>query len=437
MLNRPPSILSGVGANGVSFAITATLQVVSFPLLLASFGTEQLGNYLVLMAVPAYLALFDLGLGMATATALTQHYVHSRVRAFRETLAAAAGGILLLSLVVQVPLMLAVWLLDLKAIFGLDALSETEASVIAAALILWAAGSIATSFVEGLWRATGRFERGIITLAGLRLVDSGAYLSVAATTESPVFAASTLCAIKFLTLLVYLELLRRREPLIGLQMPTSWMKSIKDLAAPSLGSLAIPLSSAIQVQAVTILVGRLLGPESVVLLAAVRIVANLLRQLNFVILHGMQPQLTRVLALADTRRAQRLVLLGLRSVISVDLLVAAALTAGMGSIALQLLGVSGDSATLLSLMVLAVLFEAPLLAFLQPIIASNRHAPVAIAMATTAIASLVAVAVALPEFGLKAIPIAQVVQVLLLLPYVVRLSGRCLSKETGVKSSGL
>ena len=54
-------LISGVGANAYAQGVTLVVQLVSTPALLAAFGAKTYGLWLVVSALPTYIALADLG----------------------------------------------------------------------------------------------------------------------------------------------------------------------------------------------------------------------------------------------------------------------------------------------------------------------------------------------------------------------------------------
>ena len=64
-------LLRNLGANAYGQLITVVTQLVSVPLFLHYWGVTLYGEWLILSAVPAYLALSDIGFASSAANDMT------------------------------------------------------------------------------------------------------------------------------------------------------------------------------------------------------------------------------------------------------------------------------------------------------------------------------------------------------------------------------
>ena len=64
-------LISNIGANGLGLSVQLLIQLGSVPILAHSWGLERYGVWLVMLAVPGYLAVADLGYQGAAANDMT------------------------------------------------------------------------------------------------------------------------------------------------------------------------------------------------------------------------------------------------------------------------------------------------------------------------------------------------------------------------------
>src|SRR3984885_3900212 len=64
-------ILRGVGSTALGPLITIVVQVISVPVFLHSWGAKLYGEWLILSAIPTYLAFSDIGFGNVAANDMT------------------------------------------------------------------------------------------------------------------------------------------------------------------------------------------------------------------------------------------------------------------------------------------------------------------------------------------------------------------------------
>ena len=64
-------VIRNLGANGVSQIVNIIVQLCSVPLFLRFWGVTLYGEWLTLSAIPAYLAMSDLGFASVAANDMT------------------------------------------------------------------------------------------------------------------------------------------------------------------------------------------------------------------------------------------------------------------------------------------------------------------------------------------------------------------------------
>jgi O-antigen/teichoic acid export membrane protein len=85
----------------------------------------------------------------------------------------------------------------------------------------------------------------------------------------------------------------------------SW-PALRAMFAPGFGFLAFPVGQLLQVQCATIWVGRVLGPEAVVMLNLLRVISGLASQAVNIVSYGAMPELSSRIGRGDISSAQRL-----------------------------------------------------------------------------------------------------------------------------------
>jgi len=64
-------ILKGIFASGFGQAVTILIQLTGLPIFLHFWGVEKYGEWLILSAIPAYLAMSDFGFACVAANDMT------------------------------------------------------------------------------------------------------------------------------------------------------------------------------------------------------------------------------------------------------------------------------------------------------------------------------------------------------------------------------
>jgi O-antigen/teichoic acid export membrane protein len=174
-----------------------------------------------------------------------------------------------------------VWWFPWQSWLHLSSLSSLQAATI---LFVFATYIIATQqngILESGFRCDGNFATGTLFIMVLRFVEAGSALGVGIITGKLLYVALTYLLIRIVATVAYGLLLRKKSPWIKIGLQYADKQRIKELLAPAMGFVALPLGYAISLQGFTILIGALLGPVAVTAFSTLRT----LTRFNFQILN--------------------------------------------------------------------------------------------------------------------------------------------------------
>jgi O-antigen/teichoic acid export membrane protein len=397
---------TGVASNGVGLAVSILIQVVSVPAYLGGFGATVYGDWLVLSAIPMYLSLGDLGLASVSSTHATRQFAVGQVAHARRTMRSSWLAVTLLSVVILPVALALLWLLPFAHV-PVQAIPSGSARSILLLLVGYTLVTLQSSFVEGCFRAGGRFPVGIMLANSVRLAEFLAAALTALWSHSPVAAAGVLLVARILGHVFYLLALRRVVPELTLGYRAARLADARELVMPGLAFLAFPVGNALAVQGMVVTTAVELGPTAVVTLNALRILANLLRQIASVIDNGVLPEMTAALAREDRDGARRLMNLSLVTTLLIGGLCAVTLAAA-GDTILDIWtdGEIQAPVTLMVAMSMTVIADLPWLSWSLPLIARNQHHLLGILYAGSCLLAVVATKLLLSRLGLVAVPLA-------------------------------
>lgn len=257
-----------MGAGAFGQAVVIVIQIFSLPLFLKQWDTATYGTWLLLSAMPSYLAMTDLGMVATAGNRMTMALGHGdRVEAnrlfhsaFMFVLAMTGGAVLL-----SVPL----------ALFApVDSLQSADQRMAICLLILGVLVAQFGGLSDAIFRATGRFAQAVMLGNVLRLLEWGGMMA-------GLYMAGTFTAVALGGLLVRVAC---TAVLVGVSAQGShgltwhWrhasMDEIKSLFKPALSFMVFPLSSALSLQGITLLVGHFFGPAVVAIFNSYRTIAR-------------------------------------------------------------------------------------------------------------------------------------------------------------------
>ena len=282
-------VVQGAGANAYSTGVTALIQLCSVPLLLGSWGATLYGEWLVLVALPVYLAAMDFGVCQSAGTDITIR----RSRGDMEGAQAVFQSAIVLVLGVTVAAFLLVTIL--LAVVPLESwLGLTTVSAPRQVLGLMAAGAL-SALPAGLaaagFRAGGEYAIHTALNASLRLGEQASIWAVAVWGGTPLAAAAAFCAVRATGVfgLCLLSVVRHQWLRWGVAQ-ARWAE-LRRLLKPALANIAFPLASAMHVQGILVLIGASLGAAAVVAFSTLRTLTRLVLLVSMTVSNAAEPEL--------------------------------------------------------------------------------------------------------------------------------------------------
>jgi O-antigen/teichoic acid export membrane protein len=256
-----------------STVIVSQLAVV--PLLLSHWGVGGLGTWLLLMAVPTYLGISDLGFTTSAKTDMSARVVRGDGAGAQVTISSVAA-LLGAALVGVGALYLAVvFLVAWTEVFQLVALSLDEARLVLCWGLLQIAAYQAFLLAAAVVRAAGRPATEVLLNALFRAAETLALVIVVSTGGGITGAAAAWAVTRLVTTIgLWLVLAVRAPALLPRWRLMDWRR-VRLLLRPSLGYMLLPLAAAIIIQGTVLVLGVVASPLAVATYSTFRIVTRL------------------------------------------------------------------------------------------------------------------------------------------------------------------
>ncbi len=253
----------GLGSTALGPVVTAIIQLGTVPLLLHAWGAAKYGDWLMLSAVPSYLTFANLGFGDASGSDMTGRVARGDRKGALETFQSSWALLLVVSAVVLLAASALVWWIPWRQWMHLASLSNRQAAGIILVLGTWVIVSQQGGIIESGYRCDGNYATGAFWGTMLRLVETALATMAGVWTGSVFSAALTYLGARSLGTLAYGVLLRRKSPWLSLGLKHARRERIRELAAPAVGFMALPLGNAVSIQGFILLIGFLSGPIAV------------------------------------------------------------------------------------------------------------------------------------------------------------------------------
>ncbi len=392
-------LVRGVSANLFGQAVTIAIQLVSLPLLIRVWGVEVYGLWLVISAIPAYLAFLDAGFG----TAAGNHMVAQVVKANAGAAAHVYNALNLLVLAVVVglgaPIVIGALWFPWTAVFDLPAASG-RFDVAVAAVAAYGLVCLLMSVAQAGFRADGSYAFGAALSHALRLIESAAMLSVAVMGHGLAAAAVTLLIVRIAGTVATVVTMHRTVPWLAFNRRDAAWPELRRLMRPAFAVMLFPAAFAISLQGMTLLIAALVSVKAVVVFTAIRTLTRIGLQTVAVVTQAVMPEYTAA-AQGDHARLARLVAFNTTAALGIALVLAAGLCAAGGWFIGVWSGGQVDAPLgLVGLMAAVMVVQAVATVPLNLLISVNRHANCGIVMVAGALVALAGAALLLPQWGL-------------------------------------
>lgn len=414
-------LLKGIGANSFGQVVTAIIQVVSIPLFLNFWGIELYGEWLILSAIPAYLAMSDIGFGSVAANEMTMLVANDdkagALQVFQSAWLFSSGISLLIALVV----LATIWFLPLERYLNIIHQTHFEISGIVSFLTLHILVGLQGSLLAAGFRCEGGYAIGTLFGNFLRLSEFGMVTVAVCFGASPLVAASIFLAMRVIgTMLIRLDL-RKRSPWIVFGRLHARRATIKRLANPAIAFMGFPLGNALSIQGMRVVIGAILGPSAVVVFTTLRTLTRLGFQAINMITNTVWPEISMAYGAKDMELARKLHRYSCQASLWLALCAVVGLfVTGEWIIRTWTLGKIVMDTTLFHLMLAVIIANSLWYASLAVSLAINRHQRMALYYITGTGLSLLLATWLMPMWGLNGAAFALLTIDLAMSLYVIR-----------------
>ena len=270
-------IVAGMGAGVFGQGVVTVIQILSLPLFLRQWSNATYGVWLLLSAMPSYLSMTDVGMVATAGNRMTMALGHGDLKEANRLFHSALVFVLVM---VSVALCIAI---PAAMFWPLKGVQNTDARM---AVCLLAVGVLLAQFCglsDAVFRATGRFALAVFLGNILRLLEwvgmmvglfwDGSYTAV---------AGGGLIVRVILTVVIIL-ISRSGNHGITWHWRDASVLEVKALFKPAMSFMVFPLSSALSLQGITLLVGHFFGPVVVALFNSYRTIARVAVQTTAVL----------------------------------------------------------------------------------------------------------------------------------------------------------
>lgn len=389
--------------------LNAGANLLLVPLFLTRWTPVVYGEWLALFSLIEYLSTLKFP-NMAVNNQLAQCYARNDLEEYTLYQHSAMAAFLILAVSGTALLAVGAWFLPIGSWLGLQHMSRLEAfwvTVLLGSQVLWA---IPAAQFNMIFQNTGDLAKTIWSLNLQRIASvvliavclwlGGGLISVALIQLFPLFSACPLIWIYF----------KRRQPTLLPGISGASLRRVRELVLPSLFFLACLAGAAISQQGPVVVISSLFGGVAVAVFVTTRTLSNLAKQVGAALYNSLWPDLTGMDARHEYRRLRFVYRVQVMGTTTVSIALASALWyEGADVISTWTRGKLEPDLTLLRLLLLQVILQAPWMASSIFTAATNRHRVYSLSYLASSVVGLGLAALLAWRFGMRAIPVGLMV----------------------------
>jgi O-antigen/teichoic acid export membrane protein len=299
-------LIAGFGAAALGPAVTALLQAVSIPVFLQTWGPRLFGEWLILSAVPTYLAMTDMGFGSVAGNDMAMRVAVSDRSGALETFQSTWLLVNLISLTVLILSCGIIFAAPVTKWLHLTSVSAGEARFTLVFLSIYCLCTLQASVLQSAFRADGLFAFGTAGINTIRLFENTAMLLLLLFNGHPLAVAIAAATVRGIGTIALFFLLGYKLPWIRFGFAHASRRRLQELTRPAIAFMAFPAGLALSIQGMTILVGMMLGPIAVATFSPMRTLSRFAYQILDQIKSAVWAELSSAYGARNWHLARRL-----------------------------------------------------------------------------------------------------------------------------------
>ncbi len=364
-------LLRGLYSQGFFQLVLLFVKFAEIPLFIKFWGVRCYGEWLLIMVLPSYLALSDLGFAQATTRQLSMLVAGGdRVQALSAFQTGAVMS-LVFSFCISLSMLGVIDVIINIGKFNMIMIGNNNVIMICSILIFYIVAILQKDMWFGVLQSEGRYSLGIMVFAIMDFVTfmfSAIFLFLG---FRPVGIAWVITIVSWVGLGILRLLAWRIAPWAYYGFRCISRDAFNALIKPSLGLMAFPMGNFINNDAIRVLVGYVFGPVAVVIFVAHKRLARLAGMAaNFS--NPFQAEMS--LASKQTDKFSRIAVINVQMLFWASLILAAGVfIASPYAFPVWVSGRVHLQMGLLVLLVMAVVLESLWRLALGPALSTNRH----------------------------------------------------------------
>lgn len=233
-MNESKRIFSGFIANGYSQGVTIFSQVILVPFFISNWGIQLYGDWLILTALPMYIALSDMGFSSAAASQMCMLAGKNRSKEVITTFVSAWYLSILLATALSVLLFLIFSVLQFTGAYKFNVIKPDTACAGFSLYMVYVFLTVLCTSIAAVYKYAQRYSLNIYINNTTRLLESVSTVVLLLLKQDLIAVIIGMIVIRFIGLCILALAAKRFVPFFNLGLTYFSISKVKDLTPSSL-----------------------------------------------------------------------------------------------------------------------------------------------------------------------------------------------------------
>lgn len=298
-ITRIRNFVSAIFNNSVNIII----QLVMIPIFISTWGKNNYGEWLILTTIPAYLTVSDLGVNVTTTTEICSLVAQNRHEQARSLYQSAFSFFTFLSIIFILLYLLITFFLKLNEILGVNNSTEFQVELTLFLLIICTFISHFLGISLGIYRSEGRYDKYQSIMSSIFLLEGVSTLFCLLLGGGIIEIATSYFFIRFcITFFVIMDLKKKYQ---WFNIGFNSIVNILPIIPTSIYYTAYTTGYSFIIQGTSFLVGKNLGPSSLVTYNTVRTLVSSIRSFSSIFYGVFLPEYTILISQQKYYKAKK------------------------------------------------------------------------------------------------------------------------------------
>ena len=280
-------IIKGLLSGSAGLIITLVIQVISAPILIRYWGVDRYADWLVLLTVPAFLSVSDLGIVNVFSNCALKEYANENYIKFKKYIGT--------SIHLVIPLSISLSFLFSSVIAYYSDVDVMNDNYIFYLLVFYSSLMMISSLSLSTWRSVNRFATGSILYDTARLIEFISLIIIVVFGGNEVSALFFLIILRLISISINIYLLCLKCEILELEGKIKFDRKIfNDNIKNSLFYFMIPSSNMMLSQGSIIILSNTVSPAALVFFNTSRVMLRLMNSVSAVLSNAWRVDLSRL-----------------------------------------------------------------------------------------------------------------------------------------------